>query len=291
LLVLPRHQPTTAGFEVQTSQGSILCDYLVNAAGMHAPLLAHSMRFYPKAAIPPVYFAKGNYFKLQGVSVKDTPFHRLVYPIPAAGGLGVHATLDMQGAVKFGPNVEWLRYAPAPAAAAAGGGGAPGPAADPADPYRFPEGALPPADFGVNPVTVAAEGAQPEDTLDVFCREIARYWPAVRRDLLVPDYAGIRPKLCGPGPSAKVASAQNAASGAAGTNPAEASFSASRLAPAPAPPQPAVPAYSMPASADFAVLGRAQHGVPGLVCLFGVESPGLTASLAIADHARDLLLQ
>jgi L-2-hydroxyglutarate oxidase LhgO len=47
----------------------------------------------------------------------------------------------------------------------------------------------------------------------------------------------------------------------------------------------------MPASADFAVLGRAQHGVPGLVCLFGVESPGLTASLAIADHARDLLLK
>jgi L-2-hydroxyglutarate oxidase LhgO len=34
---------------------------------------------------------------------------------------------------------------------------------------------------------------------------------------------------------------------------------------------------------DFVVQGRATHGVPGLVNLFGIESPGLTASLALAD--------
>jgi len=40
---------------------------------------------------------------------------------------------------------------------------------------------------------------------------------------------------------------------------------------------------------DFAIDGPAQHGVPGLVNLFGIESPGLTASLALADHVLGLL--
>ena len=35
---------------------------------------------------------------------------------------------------------------------------------------------------------------------------------------------------------------------------------------------------------DFLVQGPPTHGVPGLVNLFGIESPGLTASLALADH-------
>lgn len=36
-------------------------------------------------------------------------------------------------------------------------------------------------------------------------------------------------------------------------------------------------------SADFVVQGAADHGVPGLVNLFGIESPGLTSSLALGD--------
>ena len=36
-------------------------------------------------------------------------------------------------------------------------------------------------------------------------------------------------------------------------------------------------------AADFVVQGPAEHGVPGLVNLYGIESPGLTASLPLAD--------
>ncbi len=39
---------------------------------------------------------------------------------------------------------------------------------------------------------------------------------------------------------------------------------------------------------DFTIHGPADHGVPGLINLFGIESPGLTASLALADRVRDI---
>jgi L-2-hydroxyglutarate oxidase LhgO len=41
--------------------------------------------------------------------------------------------------------------------------------------------------------------------------------------------------------------------------------------------------------ADFLIQGPQTHGVPGLVNLFGIESPGLTAALAIAEHVSDLI--
>jgi len=42
------------------------------------------------------------------------------------------------------------------------------------------------------------------------------------------------------------------------------------------------------AAQDFMIQGPHEHGIAGLINLFGIESPGLTSSLAIADHVADL---
>ena len=79
---------------------------------------------------------------------------------------------------------------------------------------------------------------------DAFYAEVRKYWPALSDGALQPAYAGIRPKISGPGDPAR----------------------------------------------DFCIQGPKDHGIPGLVNLFGIESPGLTSCLAIADMVRDLLL-
>ena len=43
-------------------------------------------------------------------------------------------------------------------------------------------------------------------------------------------------------------------------------------------------------AADFHIAGPAQHGVPGVVQLFGIESPGLTSCLAIGQHVAGMVL-
>ena len=131
------------------------------------------------------------------------PFSRLIYPLPEPGGLGIHLTLDLGGQARFGPDVQWLPVAPRGA-----------------------------EDYAVDPALAGA-----------FERSVRRYWPALPAGALQPAYAGIRPKVAGPGEPA----------------------------------------------ADFRIDGPARHGVTGLVNLFGIESPGLTASLAIGEHVAALL--
>jgi len=75
-----------------------------------------------------------------------------------------------------------------------------------------------------------------------FYAAIRRFLPQLQEGQLVPAYAGIRPKISGPGEPA----------------------------------------------ADFRIDGPSDHGITGMINLFGIESPGLTASLAIADHVAEL---
>jgi L-2-hydroxyglutarate oxidase LhgO len=175
---------------------TIRCQFLVNAAGLHAPSLARTIAGVPAESIPPAYYCRGVYFSLSGRS----PFRRLVYPVPPPGGLGVHVTLDLAGQARFGPDVEWISE----------------------------------IDYAVDP----ARG-------DAFYAAVRNYWPDLRDGALQPGYAGIRPKISGP----------------------------------------AEPA------ADFVVQGPATHGVSGLVNLYGIESPGLTASLPLADEVVSRLTE
>jgi L-2-hydroxyglutarate oxidase LhgO len=73
---------------------------------------------------------------------------------------------------------------------------------------------------------------------ETFYAAIRTYWPGLPDNSLFPDYAGIRPKLTGPGEPA----------------------------------------------ADFVIEGPTEHGLARLVALFGIESPGLTSALSLAEE-------
>jgi L-2-hydroxyglutarate oxidase LhgO len=77
-----------------------------------------------------------------------------VYPVPAGPGLGIHATVDLGGRIRFGPDAHY-----------------------------------------VDDLDYAVEAAKASD----FAEAIRRYVPSMQSDWLAPDYAGIRPKLSGPG--------------------------------------------------------------------------------------------
>ena len=170
------------------------CARVFNCAGLGAQRVAYGLAGLDPGTIPRRYMTKGTYFTLSGKS----PFQRLVYPMPVAGGLGVHLTVDLAGRARFGPDVEW----------------------------------------------VVEEDYDVDADRAIVCYDAVRtYWPDLADGALQPDYAGIRPKVQAPGEGA----------------------------------------------ADFVIQGPDDHGVKGLVNLYGIESPGLTASLAIAGRVVALV--
>ena len=83
------------GVEIETGGDEpmrLAATLVVNAAGLGGQAIAGSIDGMPAEKIPPLHLAKGNYFSL---SVR-TPFSRLIYPMPATGGLGIHLTLDLR---------------------------------------------------------------------------------------------------------------------------------------------------------------------------------------------------
>lgn len=181
-------------WRVHASQTALECNVLVNAAGLGSWDVARSIDAMPPHQVPPRHLAKGSYFACSA----RAPFTRLIYPLPVAGALGVHLTLDLAGQARFGPDIEWVDA----------------------------------EDYAVDP---ARHGD--------FLQAAWRIWPNLDASRLLPAYSGIRPKIAGPGE----------------------------------------------ADADFLIQGEASHGLAGLVNLFGIESPGLTACLAIAEHVAEMV--
>jgi L-2-hydroxyglutarate oxidase LhgO len=101
-------RPTPAGIETCIAgelDPVVRARLVVNCAGLWAHRVAASIEGFPAQHIPRVSFAKGSYFALTGAS----PFARLVYPAPRAGGhLGIHMTIDLAGTARFGPDTEWV---------------------------------------------------------------------------------------------------------------------------------------------------------------------------------------
>ena len=194
---LARARPVPGGFELEVETGGksggevarLRTGLLVNAAGLFAGEAAAAVEGLAAPWRRAVHYCKGTYFSTSG----RVPFSRLIYPAPERDGLGVHLTLDLGGAARFGPDTEWTQG----------------------------------IDYGLD----ATRG-------DGFYEAILRYWPGLRDGALSPSYTGIRPKLAPEGGPAT----------------------------------------------DFLVEGPESHGLAGLVNLFGIESPGLTASLAIAEE-------
>ncbi len=174
---------------------AIACRLLVNATGLYASdVLSRLSGGSAQLQIPPQLYAKGHYYSYFG----KAPFSRLVYPLPGRGGLGVHATLDLAGQVRFGPDVRWI---------------------DNVD-YSFDDSAR--ADFE---------------------KAVRSYFPALEAQRLQPAYTGIRPKISGKDER----------------------------------------------PADFCILRPREHGITGFCSLHGIESPGLTAALAIAENVCSAL--
>ena len=175
---------------------SVVCGILINAAGLDSDQMAALAGIPVETSGYRIHPCKGDYFSLAPSAPIE--LSRLVYPVPAGAGLGIHATLDLAGAIRFGPDAEYVDA----------------------------------RDFRVE-----------SEKAGLFAEVIQRYLPRVRAEWLSPDYSGIRPRLARPGEAFR----------------------------------------------DFVVAEESAVGLPGLINCVGIESPGLTAALAIGEYTLGLV--
>jgi L-2-hydroxyglutarate oxidase LhgO len=188
---------------IRDSSGSltrITTDRVINCAGLYADRIAALFGLNVEALRLDLLWAKGYYFSLEGGP--KLGIRHLVYPVPdkSLKSLGVHATVDLEGGLRFGPTAEYMP--------------------EKIEDYSFADA----------PTQQVAES-------------ISHYLPGVDAAQLTPMMSGIRPRLTRPGESPR----------------------------------------------DFYIREESERGLPGLVNLIGIESPGLTAAPAIAKYVSRLL--
>ena len=177
---------------------TISSERVINAAGLESDTIASLAGIDVDREHYRLHYSRGCYFSLP--PLMSGCVGRLVYPVPSADSLGVHAVVDLGGRLKFGPDIE------------------------------YQSGRV--LDYRVDGEKRA-----------VFGESVRRILPRVRDEDLTPDMCGIRPKLQGPGE----------------------------------PPR------------DFLIREESARGLPGFINLVGIDSPGLTASPAIAMYVAGLL--
>lgn len=208
-------QHTGSSYELTINSGeySLQTPVLINSAGLGADHIASLVGIDIDERGYRLYPCKGNYFTASPVP----RLNHLVYPVPLKDhvGLGIHATLDLTGRIRFGPDSRYLEQSPKESLR--------GDSRGPRQSQTF--------DYSVD-----------ECRQEAFFEAITRYLPGLSLDALHPDMSGIRPKLQGPGDPVR----------------------------------------------DFVICEESAAGFPGLINLIGMESPGLTSSLAIGDYIKQI---
>ncbi|PIQ87798.1 MAG: hypothetical protein COV73_02210 [Candidatus Omnitrophica bacterium CG11_big_fil_rev_8_21_14_0_20_43_6] len=185
-----------------TDELELKAKIVINSAGLDSDIVAQNAGFDLEKHHYHIHYCKGQYFRLN--TAKARFLKMLVYPVPkpTSGGLGVHATVDLAGGVRLGPDDEYLKL-------------------------RI-------QDYSVDS----------SDRLK-FYDSARKFIPFISENDLYADTAGMRPKLQEPGGDFR----------------------------------------------DFVISDETVKGFPGFINLIGIESPGLTASLAISGYVRDRVAQ
>ena len=226
------------GWVVQTvtadsdTSDAMLARSVINASGLAGPMVLNSL--LPRELRIPMYYARGSYASYKGPGTSYVS--HLIYPCPGTGraehgfqSLGTHLTLDLEGNIRFGPDLEWLE--------------------PPLPRDNASENEEVDTDFWTKHLV------PDESRLQAMHEAVTQYLPDITLDGLKPDYVGVRPKLVGP----------------------EGGF------------QDFVVRTDYPETFSGKV-GSGELGTAPMVTLMGIESPGLTSSLGIAEMVVDDLL-